>query len=99
VVDDPLGGFEFTIQFDRQGTRLLEQYSTASKGKRIAVFSYFGNPKEPGKGEVRWLAAPVVRERITDGIFTFTPDASREEAERIARGLNNVARVKEKDNP
>jgi hypothetical protein len=32
---------------------------------------------------------------ISDGIIEFTPDASRAEADRIVRGLNNlVAKVK-----
>jgi hypothetical protein len=29
--------------------------------------------------------------RISNGLFAFTPDTTREEADRIARGLNNVA--------
>jgi hypothetical protein len=32
-----------------------------------------------------------MNERILDGTLTFTPDATREETERIVRGLNNVA--------
>ena len=83
IVED-LRGFAIQIQFDRQGTWLLEQYSTANKGRQIAIFSQFG--------EARWLAAPVISQRITNGLFTFTPDATREEAERIVLGLNNVAR-------
>ncbi|MBI3848966.1 MAG: hypothetical protein HY298_01565 [Verrucomicrobia bacterium] len=83
AVIDVLGGFAIQVQFDRQGTWLLEEYTTANKGKHIAIFSQFG--------EVRWLAAPVISQRIADGLFTFTPDASRDEAERIVAGLNNVA--------
>lgn len=83
-VIDVLGGFAIQIQFDRQGTWLLEQYSTANKDRHIAIFSQFG--------ETRWLAAPVISQRIANGLFTFTPDATREEAERIVLGLNNVAR-------
>ena len=41
--------------------------------------------------EARWLAAPRISQRIKDGVLVFTPDATREEAERIVRGLNNVA--------
>jgi len=37
-----------------------------------------------------WLAAVLVRDRISNGIFRFTPDASREEGNRIVRGLRNV---------
>ncbi len=83
VIDD-LGSFVLQIQFDREGTLLLEQYTTANRGQRVAIFSQFG--------EGRWLAAPVISHRIADGLFTFTPDATREEAEKIVLGVNNVAR-------
>src|SRR5687768_4359396 len=75
-----LGGFELRVDFDRHGTWLLEQYSTAYKGKRAAIFSQFG--------PARWLAAPIMSERITNGVLIFTPDATREEAERLVEGLN-----------
>jgi preprotein translocase subunit SecD len=81
VADDGMGGFGIKVEFNQHGTWLLEQYTTANKGRRIAVFVEFG--------EVRWLAAPRITKRITNGVFTFTPDATREEAERIVRGLNN----------
>src|SRR6185503_19419730 len=80
-VVDALGSFQIMIQFDRRGTWLLEQYSTAHRGRRVAIFSQFG--------QVRWLAAPVMNKRITDGLLVFTPDATREESERIVLGLNN----------
>src|SRR4051812_11866723 len=83
-VVDVMGGFAIFVQYDRKGTWLLEQYTTANKGRRIAVMSQFG--------EVRWLAAPVITKRISDGAFVFTPDATRQEADRIVRGLNNVAK-------
>src|SRR5215212_5219186 len=35
-VVDVMGGFALFIQFDRRGTWLLEQYSTAHKGRRVA---------------------------------------------------------------
>ena len=89
-VVDALGGYQILVQYDRKGTLLLEQYSTAYKGKRVAIFSQFG--------EARWLAAPIMTSRITDGTFVFTPDATREEAERIVRGLNTVAREVRKGN-
>ncbi|HVV73744.1 MAG TPA: hypothetical protein VHI52_19925, partial [Verrucomicrobiae bacterium] len=40
VVND-LGGFALSVQFDRQGSWLLEQYTSASRGKHILVFSQF----------------------------------------------------------
>lgn len=99
VVDDALGGFNLFIQFDRKGTWLLEQYTTAHKGRRIAIFSHFAHPTEKGKGEARWLAAPLITKRITDGTFAFTPDASRAEAESIAAGLNKIAKKEQVNNP
>jgi preprotein translocase subunit SecD len=85
-VVDVVGGYVLRIQFNHAGTQLLEQYSASNRGKRIAVFSQFGEKLS----EVRWLAAPVIARRVSDGVFIFTPDASREEAEQIALGLNHV---------
>jgi preprotein translocase subunit SecD len=83
VVND-LAGFSIRLQYEQKGSWLLENVTTANKGRRIAIFSQFG--------EARWLAAPVVVQRISNGTLQFTPDATREEAERIVRGLNNVAK-------
>jgi preprotein translocase subunit SecD len=82
VVED-IGGFQVEIQFDRHGTWVLEQYTTANKGRRVAIYSQFG--------QERWLGAPVIRQRVADGKYAFTPDATREEADRLVRGLNKVA--------
>jgi hypothetical protein len=84
AVADGIGGFAVKIQFNRHGAWLLENTTTSYRGRRIAVESEFG--------QKRWLAAPIIARRISDGLFLFTPDASREETERIVRGLNNVAR-------
>ena len=40
--------------------------------------------------ESGWLAAVLIRQRISSGVFRFTPDASRAEGNRIVRGLRNV---------
>jgi hypothetical protein len=90
-VVEALGGFDLQIQLNRQGTWLLQEYSASNPGKHYAIFSQFG-PK--GK-ESRWLAAPVFSRIISDGVIQFTPDASREESEEIALGLNNIARKNE----
>lgn len=90
-VIDVEGGFALQIQFDRQGSWLLEQY-TAQPNKHILVLSQFCNPGEDKINAGRWLAAPMFQTHITDGLFIFTPDATREEAQRIAIGLNNVAK-------
>ena len=90
VVDDKMGGFALQIKFDQRGTWTLEQYSATNPGKRFAIYAEFGDKLAVH----RWLAAPVIAQRISNGTLTFTPDATREESEQIARGLNNVA-VKE----
>lgn len=82
---DVVGGFSISIQYDKQGTWLLEQYTTANKGRHIAITGEFG--------QMRWLGAPVITKGISDGLFVFTPDASREEADRLVSGLNRVAEL------
>jgi preprotein translocase subunit SecD len=84
-VVESFGGFSISVRFDKEGSWILEQYSTANKGKRIAIAAEFGT--------LRWLAAPVIQQRIADGMVVFTPDASREEADRIVSGLNRVAEL------
>lgn len=83
ILQAPGGGFSIKIQFDRHGTLLLENVTTSYRGRRLGVFSQFG--------DARWLAAPVIAQRIGDGQLVFTPDATLEEAERIVRGLTNGA--------
>jgi hypothetical protein len=90
-VVNALGGFEIQIQLNRQGTWLLQEYSASNSGQRYAIFSQFG---EKGK-ESRWLAAPQFTRLINDGIIQFTPDATREEADEIVLGLNNLAKKNE----
>jgi hypothetical protein len=89
-VIEGLGGFQIMVQLNRQGTWLLEQYSLASRERRAVIFSNFGQP--------RWLAAPKLSRRISDGVLVFTPDATREEADRIVRGLNNLVKQIKKGN-
>jgi preprotein translocase subunit SecD len=85
-------GFDIQLQFNEHGVLLLENITRSNQGRRIAIFCDFGK-------SARWLAAPVFNKPVTDGIITFTPDATREEAERIVRGLNNeVKELKKKDN-
>ena len=93
ILDDPLGGFSLRIKFERRGSWLLEQYSTANLGRRFAIFSQFTAERKDEPPVSRWLAAPVVTKRITDGELVFTPDATRAEVLRIVRGLNNEAKT------
>ena len=84
-VMDTLGGFSIVLQFNAEGTILLEQYTTEYRGRHTAILAEFG--------VMRWIAAPVMQNRIANGQFVFTPDTTREEAEKIVRGLNRVAEL------
>jgi hypothetical protein len=92
-VVNSLGGFDLRIQLDQEGTWLLQNYSASNPGKHYAIFSQFGEKSNKG----RWLAAPVFSRLISDGVLQFTPDASHEEAEKIAEGVNNMAKKFQKD--
>jgi hypothetical protein len=87
-VVDEAGGYSLRIEFDGDGKVLLEEYSLGNRGRRIAIFSQFAEKLK----DYRWLAAPVINRRISDGVLEFTPDTTREEAEEIALGLNNVVK-------
>jgi preprotein translocase subunit SecD len=91
VIDTP-GGFQLRLKFGKQGGRLLEQYTTGNRGRRFAIFSKFVSPPDHTLNAGRWLAAPRIGQHIGDSILTFTPDATREEAVEIARGLNNIGK-------
>ncbi|HET7625284.1 MAG TPA: hypothetical protein VFM25_08460 [Verrucomicrobiae bacterium] len=92
-VVDVRGGFALQIRFDQQGSWLLEQKTTSNPGKHLAIFSEFGGTNH----QARWLAAPIIRRRISDGVLEFTPDATRQECEEIVLGLSNVVkRINEK---
>jgi len=80
---ESMGGYAIGLQFDQKGTWILDQYSTANKGRRFAVWAEYG--------EVRWIAAPKITQRLSAGRFIFTPDVTREDAETIVKGLNYVA--------
>ena len=54
----------------------------------MPIFCQFGEKL----GKARWLAAPVISRRNSNGLLVFTPDADREEAAEIELGLNNLAR-------
>lgn len=89
-----LGGFDLRIQLNQEGTWLLQNYSVSNPGKHYAIFSQFGEKSNKGW----WLAAPMFSRLISDGVLEFTPDASHEEAEQIALGLNNMAKKYQKSN-
>jgi hypothetical protein len=87
VVDVP-GGFGIELQFDETTAWMLEQYTSANPGRHFVIFGQWSD--KPADG--RWLAAPLITHRIVNGVLSFTPDASREEADLLVLGLNNVAK-------
>ena len=82
AVVNVVGGFAIQVQFNRHGTLILDNVSSVNRGRRVVIQSQFTEP--------RWLAAPVMTRRLTDGVLVFTPDATQEETDRIVRGLNNL---------
>ena len=82
VTVDEFGNRAIKIFFNEQGIKRLDWLTSSFKGNRLAI--------EARWTETRWIAAPLITKRITDGVFIFTPDASNEETERIVNGLNNV---------
>ena len=88
-VVDTRGGFALQLRFGQRGTWLLEQYTASHPRQRLAIFGSYGKKKLEA---ARWLAAPIITRRVSDGVLTFTPDAERDEAEQFALGLNNVSK-------
>ena len=87
VFDTP-GGFAIEVRFDETASWILEQYSAANSGRHFAIFGQWGDKIADG----RWLAAPTITRRIGNGVLAFTADVSRDEADRLVLGLNNVAK-------
>ncbi len=88
-VVEGLGGAEIELQFDSQGRTLLENYTAANRGRRLAIGSDFDKQR-------RWLAAPKIARLLSDGMLRFTPDASPEEIKVLVQGLINMAEIKKK---
>lgn len=82
------------LQFDPMGTVVLEQYSATNPGGHFVIFGKWGKDLKNS----RWLMAPLITTRIHDGVLSFTPDMSRDEAVQFVQGLNNVAKLSQ-NNP
>ncbi len=83
-VVESVGGFSIQVQYDERGTGLLENATYRYRNRHLAIHSSFSDS--------RWLAAPVIQTPITNGLLVFTPDATREEADRIVDGLNALSK-------
>jgi len=82
------GGFALQLQFDESSALLLEQYSAINQGRHFVLFAQWGDKLSEG----RWIAAPLISRRIANGTLTFTPDMTREEADKLVIGINNAIR-------
>jgi len=70
-----------------------DEFDNENKMEDIQATIPAQQPELESPGEARasaWLAAYLIRGRNESGIFRFSPDASREETQRIVRGLKNV---------
>lgn len=83
------GSYAVRVRFDETGGWALEQATAGNPGKHLVIFGQWGETTVEG----RFLAAPLIGRRIAGGELTFTPDASREEAQQLVDGLNNLARI------
>jgi hypothetical protein len=84
LVNTP-GGFAIKVKFDETGGWTLEQYSAANPGRHFVIFGQWD--KNPDDG--RWLAAPMITHHIADGTLVFTPDCSREEAQKLVKSVSH----------
>ena len=82
------GGFAVEVRLDESGTWTLENYSSSNPGKHLVIFGQWGEKLAEG----RWLAAPQITHRMANGVLSFTPDMSPEEASQFVLGLNNNAK-------
>lgn len=82
LLDEP-GGFQVQIQFNTLGAKILESYTSAAAGRHLLIMTEIDD-------EGRWIAAPLIRRRLGDGTLSFVPAASREDMDRLVRGLNKM---------
>jgi len=95
VVDTRDGGFAIQVQYNRHGTLVLDAVTTENRGRHFAIFTQFGPSK---LAQQRWLGAPYIGSTLAVGVLIFTPNSTREEAEQVVQGLNNVAKKFKKEN-
>ena len=82
-VVEALGGFALQLKFNPRTRWVLDHHTSMNIGRHFAIFVQFG--AKPSVA--RWIAAPIISGRNSDGMMIFTPDATREEAEQIVQGL------------
>jgi hypothetical protein len=82
------GRFAVQVTFSHHGSLVLETTSYAQRGKFIAIFSQFPEP--------RWIGALPIRAPIKNGEIIFRMNDTRERCERLVSGLNKVAAAMKK---
>ena len=82
------GAFSIELELNSHGTRYLEIMTARARGKRVAVIG--------GVKTYRWLAAVELHQVVSNGRFSFFPDATREEAKQLVDGLNQKAAERNK---
>ena len=80
--------FSIAVEFVQRGSMVLHMNSVAAKGQRLVIAARWSNGTNVFN---RWIAAPLMRRALDQGVIVFTPDMSREESVLFVRGLNNVA--------
>lgn len=90
---DTLGGFAIQVTMNNSGSFRMQNITASNRQRRVAVQMIDSDNKQ------RWLAAPIIIQPINNGSFIFTPDVdSREEAEKIVNGVNNMVKKIERKN-
>ena len=83
-------------QFPKPGRHPKSKDKTSETDDKDLVEDSTATPAAGTPRESAWLAAVLIRERISNGMFRFTADATRPECNRIVRGLRNVIKIAEK---
>jgi hypothetical protein len=112
LVDYPDGTYAVQVSCNQHGKLVLDMTTTSSKGLNMVIFSFFppagwskpksrdafsGEKAATGQPRVSSWSAARISNNLSNGTFQFTPEASRAEAERMVRGLNNMVAVIEKE--
>jgi hypothetical protein len=106
LVEAPDGTYAVQVMFTDEGSLELDMTSSSSKQLNLVIYTLYPQPggKESKSGDVfaaektspgqtrvsSWTAAPIVS-NLSSGTLEFTPVVTHAEAERIVRGLNNMA--------
>lgn len=89
IVETPDGGFILQIDGTEHGRNALEMTTASANGRHILIYGEWIDDSETSSS--RWLAAPMIRSPIRNGVIRFSVDADREEAQQFVDGINNVA--------